>query len=343
MDKNKMNIELRSDTFTMPTQGMKEAMLTAPLGDDVFGEDPSVLALEKKVAQLFGMPAALFCASGTMTNQIAISAHVSKGQEVICDELSHIYLYEGGGIMANAGASVKLLKGDLGRLSKAQIELAISPDDIHACESALVSLENTVNKGGGSFYSSESLTEISQYCRSKSIPLHLDGARIFNAMTESGQTPLQFGQWFDSISVCLSKGLGAPIGSVLLGSESFIKKAKRIRKRLGGGWRQAGLLAAAGIYALDNHVLRLKDDHQRAKNIASICSKLNWVSDILPVSTNIVIVQLKEGINASEQVQKLAQQGIKCAPFGIGFIRFVTHLNFDDQQLEAFEKQIQSV
>jgi threonine aldolase len=336
-------IELRSDTFTLPTQGMKEAMFSAPLGDDVFNEDPSVLALEKKVAQLFGMPAALFCVSGTMTNQIAISAHISKGQEVICDELSHIYLYEGGGIMANSGASVKLLKGDLGRLSKTQIEAALSPDDIHACESALISLENTVNKGGGSFYSSESLTAISQFCRSKSIPLHLDGARIFNALTESGQTPLQFGQWFDSISVCLSKGLGAPVGSVLLGSEIFIKKAKRIRKRLGGGWRQAGFLAAAGIYALDHHVLRLKEDHIRAKKIADICSKLHWVSSILPVSTNIVIIQINEGMNAAEQVQKLAMQGIKCAPFGIGYIRFVTHLNFDDEQLEAFEKQIQLV
>jgi threonine aldolase len=336
-------IELRSDTFTLPTEGMKEAMFSAPLGDDVFNEDPSVLALENKVAKLFGMPAALFCVSGTMTNQIAISAHITKGQEVICDELSHIYLYEGGGIMANSGASVKLLKGDLGRLNKTQIELAISPDDIHACESALVSLENTVNKGGGSYYSSESLTAISQFCRSKSIPLHLDGARIFNALTESGQTPLQFGQWFDSISVCLSKGLGAPVGSVLLGSVGFIKKAKRIRKRLGGGWRQAGFLAAAGIYALDHHVLRLKEDHIRAKKIVDICSKLPWVRSILPVSTNIVIIQINEGMNAAEQVQKLAIQGIKCAPFGIGYIRFVTHLNFDDEQLEAFEKQIQMV
>ncbi len=338
-----ITIELRSDTFTLPTQGMKEAMFSAPLGDDVFGEDPTVLALEKKVAQLFGMPAAIFCASGTMTNQIAISVHIGKGQEVICDELSHIYLYEGGGIMANAGASVKLLKGDLGRLSLSQIEAAVSPDDIHACESALVSLENTVNKGGGSYYSSEALTEISDFCRSKLIPLHLDGARIFNAMMESGQTPLQFGQWFDSISVCLSKGLGAPIGSVLLGSEDFIKKARRVRKRLGGGWRQAGMLAAAGIYALDHQVLRLKEDHERAKKIAAFCSQLSWVENILPVSTNIVIVKLQAGIVATEQVVKLANHGIKCAPFGIGYIRFVTHLNFDDQQLEAFGKQIQSV
>ena len=268
-----MKIELRSDTFTLPTPGMREAMFSAPLGDDVFGEDPTVNALEEKMAKLFNKEAALFCVSGTQTNQIAISVHVSKGQEVICDELSHIYLYEGGGIMANAGASVKLLKGDLGRLNVSQIRAAISPDDIHACESRLVSLENTVNKGGGSIYTSEALQEISDFCRSVNIPLHLDGARIFNAMVETGQTPAQFGTWFDTLSVCLSKGLGAPVGSVLVGSAEFIKKARRVRKRLGGGWRQAGFLAAAGIYALDHQVERLKEDHVRARQIATVCER----------------------------------------------------------------------
>lgn len=335
-----MEIELRSDTFTLPTPGMREAMFQAPLGDDVFGEDPTVNALEQKVANMFGKEAALFCVSGTQSNQIAISVHISKGQEVICDELSHIYLYEGGGIMANSGASVKLLKGDLGRLTRDQIEAAISPDDIHACESRLVSLENTVNKGGGSVYSSESLKEISDFCRQVQIPLHLDGARIFNAMTVTGQRPQQFGAWFDTISICLSKGLGAPIGSVLVGSAEFIKKARRVRKRLGGGWRQAGLLAAAGIYALDHQVERLKEDHARAGAIAAICSKLPWVDHILPVVTNIVIVRLKEGIKAHEQVADLKAKGIRCAPFGPQYIRFVTHLNFDDVALAAFEQQI---
>ena len=335
-----MEIELRSDTFTLPTPGMREAMFQAPLGDDVFGEDPTVNALEQKVAKMFGKEAALFCVSGTQSNQIAISVHVSKGQEVICDELSHIYLYEGGGIMANSGASVKLLKGDLGRLTRDQIESAISPDDIHACESRLVSLENTVNKGGGSVYSSESFQEISDFCRQAQIPLHLDGARIFNAMTVTGQTPKQFGAWFDSISICLSKGLGAPIGSVLIGSAEFIKKARRVRKRLGGGWRQAGLLAAAGIYALDHQVERLTEDHARAGAIAEICSKLPWVDHILPVVTNIVIVRLKEGIKSQDQVAELKVKGIRCAPFGPQYIRFVTHLNFDDTALAAFEQQI---
>jgi threonine aldolase len=289
---------------------------------------------------MFGMEAALFCVSGTQTNQIAISVHLSKGQEVICDELSHIYLYEGGGIMANAGASVKLLKGDLGRLTRAQIEAAISPDDIHACESRLVSLENTVNKGGGSVYSTESLQEISDFCRQIHIPLHLDGARIFNALAVTGQTPKEFGSWFDSISVCLSKGLGAPVGSVLVGSHAFIKQARRVRKRLGGGWRQAGLLAAAGIYALDYQVERLKEDHARASAIAKICANLSWVDSILPVVTNIVIIRLKEGISANEQVAALKAKGIRCAPFGPQYIRFVTHLNFDDAALAAFETQI---
>jgi threonine aldolase len=338
-----MKIELRSDTFTLPTEGMREAMFSAPLGDDVFGEDPTVNALQEKVARLFGMEDALFCPSGTMSNQIAISSHVTKGQEVICDELSHIYLYEGGGIMANAGASVKLLKGDLGRLTKPQIQAAISPDDIHACESALVSLENTVNKGGGSIYESKDLEEISDFCRATNIPLHLDGARLFNALVVTGQKPSQFGAWFDSISICLSKGLGSPVGSVLVGNKTFIKKARRVRKRLGGGWRQAGLLAAAGIYALDHQVERLAEDHARAQAIGQICSKLPWVNQVLPVKTNIVIIQLKGNLTSAEYVAKLTQKGIMCAPFGPQNIRFVTHLNVGDEHVAQFEKLIKQI
>jgi len=331
-----MAIELRSDTFTLPTPAMKQAMFDAPLGDDVFNEDPTVKALEQKVAKLFGMEAALFATSGTMTNQIAIAAHIGKGQEVICDAMSHIYFYEGGGIMANAGASVKLLKGDLGRISVSQIQEAISPDDIHFCESALVSLENSMNKGGGSVYSTESLNEISSFCKANKLPLHLDGARVFNAMVATGQTPLQYGQWFDSISVCLSKGLGAPIGSVLLGTEAFIKKAKRVRKRFGGGWRQAGLLAAAGIYALDNQVDRLKEDHMRAQKIGEYCKDLSWIKNVLPVETNIVIVELRDDLLAPQVVNDLKNKGILCNAFGNHSLRFVTHLDFTDQHLQEF-------
>ncbi len=335
-----MHIELRSDTFTLPTSEMKEAMFVAPLGDDVFNEDPTVKALERKLANMFGMEDAIFAASGTMTNQIALSTHLGKGQEVICDAMSHIYFYEGGGIMANAGASAKLLKGDLGRISVEQIQEAISPDDIHFCESALVSLENSMNKGGGSVYTSESLQAISDFCKEKNIPLHLDGARIFNAIVATGQSPLQYGQWFDSISVCLSKGLGAPVGSVLLGSQAFIKKAKRVRKRMGGGWRQAGMLAAAGIYALDNHIDRLQIDHDRAKKIGDFCKTLSWVKNVFPVETNIVIVELKDHLSASSFVEELKQKGIFCNSIGNHSIRFVTHLNFTEEDLNLFIQQL---
>lgn len=331
-----MHIELRSDTFTLPTVGMKEAMFQAALGDDVFNEDPTVKALEAKAAKLFGMEDAIFAASGTMTNQIAIATHLGKGQEVICDAMSHIYFYEGGGIMANAGASAKLIKGDLGRISVEQIREVISPDDIHFCESALVSLENSMNKGGGSVYSTESLQGISEFCKEQKLALHLDGARIFNAIVATGQNPLQYGQWFDSISVCLSKGLGAPIGSLLLGSKEFIKKAKRVRKRMGGGWRQAGFLAAAGIYALDYHIDRLKEDHDRAKQIGKFCSNLSWAKNVLPVETNIVIVELRDDLYAPDLVNSFKEKGIYCNSFGNHSLRFVTHLDFTDQHLEEF-------
>lgn len=331
-----MPIELRSDTFTLPTQEMKEAMFAAKLGDDVFDEDPTVNALEDKLAKMFGMEAAIFAPSGTMTNQIALAVHLQKGQEVICDAMSHIYYYEGGGIMANAGASVKLIKGDLGRISVSQIEEAISPDDVHFCETALVSLENTMNKGGGSVYTTESLEEISNFCKIKQLPLHLDGARIFNAMIASGQTPKQYGKWFDSISVCLSKGLGAPVGSVLLGTKDFIKKAKRVRKRMGGGWRQAGFLAAAGIYALDHHVNRLQEDHDRAKKIGTFCETLSWSKRVLPVETNIVIVELQDHLHAPTMMEEFKKKGIYCNFFGNHSLRFVTHLNFTNEDLHQF-------
>ncbi|MEY2792247.1 MAG: L-threonine aldolase [Bacteroidota bacterium] len=335
-----MHIELRSDTFTLPTAEMKEAMFNAKLGDDVFNEDPTVNALEDKVASMFGMEAAIFATSGTMTNQIALATHLNKGQEVICDAMSHIYFYEGGGIMANAGASAKLLKGNLGRISVDQIKEAISPDDIHFCETALVSLENSMNKGGGSVYSTESLQSISDFCKENNLPLHLDGARIFNAIVATGQTPLQYGEWFDSISVCLSKGLGAPVGSVLLGKKEFIKKAKRVRKRMGGGWRQAGLLAAAGIYALDHHIDRLRDDHDRAKQIGLFCSQLSWVKQVLPVETNIVIIELKEGLLAPKIVEELRRKEIYCNSFGNHSLRFVTHLDFNDNHLHELMNRL---
>ncbi|KAI9549128.1 hypothetical protein GHT06_007556 [Daphnia sinensis] len=246
---------------------MKAAMFEAPVGDDVFGEDPTVNALEEKIAQLFGMEAGIFCPSGTMTNQIAIRLHTRPQTEVICHQYSHIYLYEGGGIMSNSLASVKLLSGDLGKITAAQVAESINPDDVHAPETTLVSLENTMNKGGGSIYKLDEIKPIHDLCREKGIKLHLDGARLFNALVESGESPSEWGAHFDTISICLSKGLGCPVGSVLLGTKEAIKRAKKIRKVFGGGMRQAGILAAAGIYALDHHVERLKEDHAKAREI----------------------------------------------------------------------------
>ncbi len=334
-----MVIDLRSDTVTRPTAGMKEAMFAAPVGDDVFGEDPTVNALEEKLAGLFGMEAGLFCPSGTMTNQIAIRLHTRIQTEVICHQYSHIYLYEGGGIMANSLASVKLLTGDLGKITTAQIAESINPDDVHAPETTLVSLENTMNKGGGSIYTLDEIKPIHALCKEKGLKVHLDGARLFNALVETGESPADWGAHFDTISICLSKGLGCPIGSLLLGTKSDIKRARKVRKVFGGGMRQAGILAAAGIYALDHQIDRLKEDHARARALGEILRKQSFVTETLPVSTNIVIAKLV-GITPEELLQKLAEKNIKAVKFGKDLVRFVTHHDFGDAELEEFGKQI---
>ena len=332
-------LDLRSDTLTQPTAGMKEAMFAAPLGDDVFGEDPTVNALETKIAALFGMEAALFCPSGTMTNQIAIRLHTGPQKEVICHQYSHIYLYEGGGIMANSMASVKLLTGDLGKITASQVAEAINPDDVHAPETTLVSLENTMNKGGGSIYTLDEIKPIHALCKEKGLKLHLDGARFFNALVETGESPADWGAHFDTISICLSKGLGCPIGSVLLGTKTDIKRAKKVRKVFGGGMRQAGFLAAAGIYALDHQVERLKEDHRRARVLGKFLVQAPPVAEVLPVATNIVIARL-EGKSPEIYLQELSSKGIKGVKFGKDLVRFVTHLDFGDAHLEEFGKRI---
>jgi threonine aldolase len=330
-------IDLRSDTVTQPTPAMREAMFAAPLGDDVFGDDPTVNALEEKAARLFGMEAALFCPSGTMTNQLAIRTYVRAGDEVICDQLSHIYLYEGGGIMANAGASVALLAGERGKLTPELIADAINnPADTHRPLSRLVCLENTINKGGGCYYTVPEIAAIRQLCDETGLPLHLDGARLFNALVETGESPAQYGPLFDSISVCLSKGLGCPVGSLLLGKTAFIGQARRYRKLMGGGWRQAGFLAAAGIYALDHHVERLRDDHARARQIGELMAQRPEIAAVYPVETNIVIVRLPETILPTDYVAQLAQRSIRAVTFGKHLVRFVTHLNFTDEHLAQF-------
>ncbi len=334
-----LTIDLRSDTLTQPTAGMKEAMFAAPVGDDVFGEDPTVNALETKIAALFGMEAALFCPSGTMTNQIAIRLHTGPQKEVICHQYSHIYLYEGGGIMANSMASVKLLTGDLGKITASQVAESINPDDVHAPETTLVSLENTMNKGGGSIYTLDEVRPIQALCQEKGLKLHLDGARLFNALVETGESPTDWGAQFDTISICLSKGLGCPIGSMLLGTKADIKRAKKVRKVFGGGMRQAGFLAAAGIYALEHQVERLKEDHHRARVLGQFLIQAPHVAEVLPVATNIVIARL-EGISPEAYLQQLAAQGIKGVKFGKDLVRFVTHLDFGDDHLEEFGKRI---
>jgi threonine aldolase len=332
-------LDLRSDTLTLPTAGMKEAMFAAPVGDDVFGEDPTVNALETKIAALFGMEAALFCPSGTMTNQIAIRLHTGPQKEVICHQYSHIYLYEGGGVMANSMASVKLLTGILGKITASQIAESINPDDVHAPETTLVSLENTMNKGGGSIYTLEEIKPIHALCKEKGLKLHLDGARLFNALVETRESPADWGAHFDTISICLSKGLGCPIGSVLLGTKADIKRAKKVRKVFGGGMRQAGFLAAAGIYALDHQVERLKEDHRRARILGEFLLKSPHVVEVLPVATNIVIARL-EGTTPEAYLQELNTQGIKGVKFGKDLVRFVTHLDFGDDHLEEFGRRI---
>ncbi|MGE5317841.1 MAG: threonine aldolase family protein [Chloroflexota bacterium] len=327
-------IDLRSDTVTRPTKGMLDAMFSAKVGDDVFGEDPTVKTLEEKVAALFGKEAGLYCPSGTMTNQIAVKVHTQPGDEIILHKLSHVYYYEGGGIMMNSGASVCLLDGDRGRISPQDVLDHINSDDIHRPPTVMVEVENTMNKGGGSVYDNVILAEISKICRNNHLNFHLDGARIFNALAVTGQSPIECGKLFDSISICLSKGLGAPVGSVLIGNTAFINRARRVRKIFGGGMRQAGYLAAAGIYALDNHIERLKEDHKKAKILSDLLGTLPWVENIIECQTNIVLFKVKAPLTAIPVVKQLEEKGLYGIDFDKQTIRFVTHLDFTNDMLE---------
>ena len=330
-------IDLRSDTVTRPTPAMLDAMFQARVGDDVYEEDPTVRALEQEAAARFGLEAGLFCPSGTMTNQIAIKAHTEPLSEVICEQTSHIYLWEVGGIAFHSGASVALLPGERGRLTAAQVEAAIRPVNVHYPTPSLISLENTHNRGGGSCYELAELEAIAEVARRHRIPLHLDGARIFNALVATGQPATEYGRIFDTISVCLSKGLGAPVGSVLLGSQAFIQKTKRIRKVMGGGMRQAGYLAAAGLYALEHNVERLRDDHRRARQLGTSLQAQPYVAEVLPVETNLVIFRLRPDMPAEKFLAYLEQEGVRASSFGPQMIRFVTHLDVDDTMLQRVE------
>lgn len=329
-----MIIDFRSDTVTRPTAGMMEAMMNAKVGDDVFGEDPSINELEQFLAGLFGMEAAVFCPSGTMTNQIAIKCHTQPGDEVICDENAHVYQYEGGGIAFNAGASVKLLKGDRGRITADQVLTSINPNDNHKAHTSLVCLENTSNRGGGSCYDFTEIIRIRQVCNDNDLKFHLDGARLFNALVEKKETPKQYGEVFDSISICLSKSLGCPVGSLLLGKKDFIRKARRVRKVFGGGMRQAGFLAAAGMYALKNHVDRLKEDHFHAKQIGDILQKKSFVKILLPVETNLIIFETDDSTTAPAFVEKLKEKNILGYAISRDRVRLVTHLDITKEMVE---------
>lgn len=312
--------------------------MAAEVGDDVFREDPTVNALEEKAAALFGHEAALYCASGTMANQIALKVHTRPLDEVICDEMSHIYQHEVGGYAFHSGISVNLLKGENGILNADMVAGAVKPTADWLPKSTLVVIENTCNKGGGSIYSLERIRAIRKVCQDKNLALHMDGARIFNALTETGDAPSSIGAEIDSISVCLSKGLGAPVGSMLIGSQSFIKEARRVRKAMGGGMRQAGILAAAGIYALDHHVARLREDHAHARQLADTLSGLDYVENIRPVQTNIVVFDLKMPVTPAIFLEYLAKNNVKGSAFGPQTIRFVTHLDVTaDMIAEAME------
>jgi threonine aldolase len=328
-----MEINLISDTVTTPTKGMLAAMMSAKVGDDVFKEDATVNALEEKTAALFGMESALFFPSGTMANQTAIKVHTQPGEQLICDHYSHIFNYEGGGVSFNSGVSCKLIAGHRGMITAKQVTAAINPPDFyHSPLTTLVSLENTTNKGGGAIWDFQEMKAIKEVCTAHGLKFHLDGARLWNALAVTGEDPKLYGNLFDSISVCLSKGLGCPVGSVLLGSKDFIAKALRVRKVFGGGMRQAGFLAAAGIYALDHHRERLKEDHKKAKEIEAILSEKDFIASVSPVDTNIIIFELNESVLDTEVfMHKMDENNIRLISMGSGKLRLVTHLNYTDE------------
>lgn len=332
--------DLRSDTFTKPTKPMLEAMFNAEVGDDVFGEDPTVNKLEDKISALFGMEAAIYCPSGTQTNQIAIRVHTNPGDEVICDTDSHIYRFEGGGISYNSLVSARLIDGDRGRITAKDVLDNINPESIHQPRTTLVSLENTSNKGGGSCYNFDEILKIRKACSENNIKLHLDGARLFNAIAVSGETPKQYGEVFDSISICFSKGLGTPVGSILLGSKDFIFEARRVRKVFGGAMRQAGFLAAACIYALDNNIDRLVEDHKKTKTIGETLKKCDYVKSVFEPETNILIFKLIDSVTNQQFLTELEKHHIKAIGFGSQHIRMVTHLDFTNEMLNHTVKSL---
>ena len=337
-------IDLRSDTVTKPTKEMLDFMMSAPVGDDVFGEDPTVNELENYTAALFGKEAAIFCTSGTQSNQIGINLHVKPGGEVICHYESHVFKYEGGGIARNSGASIRTIEGDRGRLKASAIEKWINPaHDVHFPLTQLVSIEDTANRGGGAVYNLDDIREIKTLCVAHNLPLHLDGARLFNALVATKVDYKLYAENFDTISTCLSKGLGAPIGSLLIGTKQHIHQARRIRKVFGGGMRQAGIIAAGGLFALKNNIERLRVDHAHAKEIEGVLLTLPWIVDVVPVETNIIVAIVKDDESRNNVISKLKELNILCMPFGPHMIRFVTHLNVSDSDVDNICESLRKI
>jgi len=336
-----MIIDLISDTVTKPTAKMLEVMMHAKVGDDVFKSDPTVNELQEKAAKMFGMEDALFFPSGTMANQTAIKLHTQPGDKLICDKYAHVYNYEGGGAAFNSGVTCKLIDGQRGMFTAKQLEEAVAGrSDIHVPYSRLVCIENTTNKGGGACWDFSELEKLQKISKENNLAFHLDGARLFNALVAKNESPEQYGKLFDTISICLSKGLGAPIGSILLGSKKDIAKALRIRKLFGGAMRQVGFLAAAGIYALDNHINRLAEDHQKAKEIGAVLEALSYVTKLETIETNIVIFYVDEKIGAANFIQKMKDKNILLTPMGEGRIRIVTHLDYTNEMHDVVLKAL---
>ena len=339
-----MLIDLRSDTVTKPSPGMIDAMSSARLGDDVYFEDPTVNQLQDRLAKMFGKDKALFFPTGTMANQAAIKLHTQPGEQVICDKYAHIYNYEGGGVSFNSGVSCKLIEGNRGMISSEQVINAINPPDFyHSPLTTLVALENTTNKGGGACWDFEEIKKIKLVCIDKKLGFHLDGARLWNALEEKSETPDQYGQYFDTISVCLSKGLGCPIGSVLVGNNDIMEKAIRTRKMLGGSMRQVGVLAAAGLYALDHHRKRLVDDHQKAKDIGRVLEGLKYVFNVQTVETNIVIFELERHVDSNYFIENLKSKNILISDMGSGKLRIVTHMDYSEKMHEILLETLVSI
>ena len=339
-----MLIDLRSDTVTKPSPGMIDAMSSARLGDDVYFEDPTVNQLQDRLAKMFGKDKALFFPTGTMANQAAIKLHTQPGEQVICDKYAHIYNYEGGGVSFNSGVSCKLIEGNRGMISSEQVINAINPPDFyHSPLTTLVALENTTNKGGGACWDFEEIKKIKLVCNEKKLGFHLDGARLWNALEEKSETPDQYGQYFDTISVCLSKGLGCPIGSVLVGNNDIMEKAIRTRKMLGGSMRQVGVLAAAGLYALDHNRKRLVDDHQKAKDIGRVLEGLKYVFNVQTVETNIVIFELEKHVDSNYFIENLKSKNILISDMGSGKLRIVTHMDYSEKMHEILLETLVSI